>query len=104
MKLHSQSGPSSAALLVLVLFYVLLIVLMLVFAERIIANISNTNALANTVAIVAITFILPAALLGAIVYNVVKLIRERTRRRAGSKLKTKLIFFFALIALLALVP
>jgi len=104
MKLHSQSSPSSAGLLILVLFYILLIVLMLVFAEQIISNISNTNTLANTVAIVSITFVLPAALLGAIVFNVFKLIRERTRKRAGSKLKTKLILFFALVALLALVP
>jgi two-component system nitrogen regulation sensor histidine kinase NtrY len=104
LKLHGYTTPSSTGLLILVLFYILLIGLILVFAGQLIANISETGSFANTLAIVTITFVLPIVLLIAIVYNVVKLIRERTRRRAGSKLKTRLLAFFTLIALLSLIP
>ena len=104
MKLHSPTTPSSVGLLILVLFYILLIGLILVFAGQLIANISETGSSANTLAIIAITFVLPTVLLGAIIYNIVKLVRERTHRRAGSKLKTRLLAFFALIALLSLIP
>lgn len=104
MKLHSPTAPSSVGLLILVLFYILLIGLILAFAGQLIANISETDSSANTLAIIAITFVLPTVLLGAIIYNIVKLVRERTHKRAGSKLKTKLLAFFALIALLSLIP
>ncbi len=104
MKLTSHTTPSAVGLLILVLFYILLMGLILVFAGQLIANISEASPSANTMAVIAITFVLPAVLLGAIIYNIVKLVRERTHRRAGSKLKTRLLAFFALIALLSLVP
>ena len=86
MKLASHATPSSVGLLILVLFYILLMGLILVFAGQLIANISEASSSANTMAVIAITFVLPAVLLGAIIYNIVKLVRERTHRRAGSKL------------------
>ena len=58
---------------------------------------------ANIVAyVVAIAF--PLILLGLIVYQIVRLIRERATRRPGSLLKTRLIMFFIVIALLSSIP
>ena len=103
MRFHGESNRSVTGLLILVLFYLFLIALILFFSQYIISNISSTSPLANTLAIFVI-LVLPLLLLGAIVYNIVKLIKERTKKKAGAKLKTRLFIFFTFIALISLVP
>ena len=103
LKMTGQGGPSAITLIALILFYILLISLILVFSRQIITNIPNTSPISNTLAI-AIFIILPVLLLAVIVFNLVRLIGERTRKRAGARLKTRLILFFVLIALLSLTP
>ena len=103
MKTSSHDHPSAISLVILILFYVILIILILIFSRQIITGISSTNTFANTLALV-ISLALPVLLLGAIVFNLVRLIRERTGKRAGARLKTKLILFSTLIAVLSLTP
>ncbi len=101
--MRMQSKTSVIGLFALVLFYLFLIILILIFSQQILSNISTTSLQANTFALVVI-LILPLFLLGAIIFNIVKLINERIRKKAGSKLKTRLLLFFAFIALLSLIP
>jgi nitrogen fixation/metabolism regulation signal transduction histidine kinase len=56
------------------------------------------------VATLVIALILPVILVGAITVNIVRLIRDRAQRQAGARLKTRLILFFTLVAILALIP
>ena len=72
MKLRGESTPTSVGLIILVLIYVLLIGIILVFSGQIIANITIYGSLGNTMAIIAIAFILPLVLLGAIIVNMGK--------------------------------
>jgi nitrogen fixation/metabolism regulation signal transduction histidine kinase len=98
-----HSSTTSVGLLVLVLIFVLLIALIVVFSHQILINLAGVDVQANIVAyVVAIAF--PLILLGLIVFQIVRLIRERTIHKPGSRLKSRLIMFFVLIALLSSIP
>jgi len=98
-----HGSKTSISLLILVLIFVLLIALIVVFSQQILVNLANWDLQANVVVyLVAIGF--PLILLGVIVYQVVRLIRERAERRPGSRFRTRLVLFFVLVALLASVP
>jgi two-component system nitrogen regulation sensor histidine kinase NtrY len=51
-----------------------------------------------------IIFFLPLALLISIIYNIIKLLKERAEKKSGARFKTRLILFFAFIALLSAIP
>ncbi len=96
-------GNTLVGLVALVLLFILLIALIVVFSQRILAGLASFNAQANTVAtIVAVLF--PLTLLGVIVTQMVRLIRERAGRQPGSRLKTRLLLFFVLVAALSSIP
>jgi len=98
-----QSSTTSVGLLVLVLIFILLIALIVVFSHQILINLAGVDVQANIVAyVVAIAF--PLILLGMIVFQIVRLIRERATRKPGSRFKSRLIMFFVLIALLSSIP
>jgi two-component system nitrogen regulation sensor histidine kinase NtrY len=98
-----HSSTTSVGLLVLVLIFVLLIALIVVFSHQILINLAGVDVQANIVAyVVAIAF--PLILLGLIVFQIVRLIRERATHKSGSRLKTRLLMFFVLIALLSSIP
>jgi two-component system, NtrC family, nitrogen regulation sensor histidine kinase NtrY len=98
-----QSSTTSVGLLVLVLIFILLIALIVVFSHQILINLAGVDVQANIVAyVVAIAF--PLILLGMIVFQIVRLIRERATHKPGSRLKSRLIMFFVLIALLSSIP
>jgi len=98
-----QSSTTSVGLLVLVLIFILLIALIVVFSHQILINLAGVDVQANIFAyVVAIAF--PLILLGMIVFQIVRLIRERATRKPGSRLKSRLIMFFVLIALLSSIP
>jgi len=92
-----------AGLLTLVLLYLLLVALILVFSAQIVSDLSTAGPLAGA-GTALVTVVLPLALLAAIIVNLVRLFRERAQRRAGARLKTRLILFFVFVALLALIP
>jgi two-component system nitrogen regulation sensor histidine kinase NtrY len=98
-----HSSTTSVGLLVLVLIFILLIALIVVFSHQILINLAQVDAQANIVAyVVAIAF--PLILLGLIVFQIVRLIRERATGKPGSRLKSRLIVFFIFIALLSSIP
>ncbi len=98
-----HSTNTSVSLLVLVLIFIVLIALIVVFSQQILVNLARVDVQTNIVAyVVAIAF--PLILLGLIVFQIVRLIRERATRKPGSRLKTRLLLFFILIALLSSIP
>ena len=98
-----QSSTTSVGLLVLILIFNVLIALIVVFSQQILINLAGVDVQANLVAyVVAIAF--PLTLLGLIIFQIVRLIRERATRKPGSRLKTRLIMFFMVIALLSSIP
>ena len=98
-----HGSKTSVSLLILILIFVLLIGLIVVFSQQILVSVASWDLLSNLlVYLVAIAF--PLILLGVIVYQVVRLVRERAERRPGSRFRTRLLLFFVLVALLASVP
>jgi nitrogen fixation/metabolism regulation signal transduction histidine kinase len=87
-----HSSTTSVGLLVLVLIFIVLIALIVVFSQQILINLAGVDVRANIMAyVVAIAF--PLILLGLIVYQIVRLIRERATHKPGSRLKSRLIMF-----------
>jgi nitrogen fixation/metabolism regulation signal transduction histidine kinase len=100
LKSRRQTGTVPLNLLILILFYILLVILILIFFQQIINNITG----GNTLAVILVAIVFPVILLGIIIFNIVKLIRERAVRQAGARFKTRLILFFSFIAFLSIVP
>jgi len=98
---HASTG--SGGLWALILIFVLLISLIVVFSQQILASLGNPNSLGSVILFLA-AIILPLILLGIIIYQISRLVQERRTSRPGSLLKTKLLLFFALIALLSSIP
>ena len=98
-----QSSTTSVGLLILILIFIVLIALIVVFSQQILVSLAGVDVQANVVVyVVAIAF--PLILLGLIVFQIVRLIRERATHKPGSRLKTRLIIFFMVIALLSSIP
>ncbi|MBN1836010.1 MAG: HAMP domain-containing protein [Spirochaetales bacterium] len=98
-----HGSKTSISLLILILIFVLLIALIVVFSQQILVSVATWDIQSNLlIYLVAVAF--PLILLGVIVYQIVRMIRERAERRPGSRFKTRLVLFFVLVALLASVP
>ena len=98
-----HSSTTSVGLLVLILIFILLIALIVVFSHQILINLAGVDVRANIMAfVVAIAF--PLILLGLIVFQIARLIRERATGKPGSRFKSRLMIFFVLIALLSSIP
>jgi nitrogen fixation/metabolism regulation signal transduction histidine kinase len=98
-----QAGGTATGLLVLILIFLVLIALIIVFSQQILASLANPGSPANLV-VYLVVLIFPLVLLGVIVYQLVRLARQRASRRPGSRLKSRLLAFFAFVALLSSIP
>ena len=104
MKSLQQSSSSTfVGLISIIIFYVLLIILILVFSNQILSDIALGRTVSNLI-IIPFAIILPLFLIGTIVFNIIKVARERRRGVPGARYKSKLVLFFALVAFMASVP
>jgi len=104
MKSLQQSQNSSfVGLISIIIFYLLLIILILVFSNQILSDIALGRTVSNVI-IIPFAIILPLFLIGTIVYNIIKLARERRRGIPGTRYKSKLVLFFTLVAFMASIP
>ncbi|RPJ07888.1 MAG: HAMP domain-containing protein [Spirochaetaceae bacterium] len=101
--MRSSNGSTSVFLLVLVLLYLLLTAVILFFFQQVLLNITSEQNDSNTLALVAL-IAFPVLLLGFVVYNMLRLFRERTQKKPGSRYKIRLIMFFSFVALLSALP
>ncbi len=98
------SGHSSIAGLIALLFiYVMLIVLVLVFANQVLMDISLSRGFFGNI-IIPLAAVFMFVLIGTIIFNIVKLFRERAQRKPGIFLKIRLIIFFVFIAVVSSLP
>ncbi|MFW5684785.1 MAG: ATP-binding protein [Spirochaetota bacterium] len=96
-------GASLTGLLSLVLLYLVLIVLVVVFAGQVLSDLSFTRNPA-TLVVLGLAVLFPLLLLALIIFNLVRLFRDRAQGRPGAHLKSRLLVFFVVIVLLASVP
>ena len=98
-----RHGTTATSLLVLILIFLVLVALIVVFFQQILAGLAAPTRQANQV-LYAVLVLFPLALLAIIVYQLVRLARERAARRPGARLKGRLLLFFGFVALLSAVP
>ncbi len=103
MQQQPSTGENSAGIVSIILIYVTLIVLILVFAQQLLNEISRGTVLARFV-FVPLAVIMPLFLVLIVVYNIVRLVRQRKRGLPGSRFKVKLVIFFTFISILASIP
>ncbi len=103
MKTYGSRTSTLVGLGSMVAVFLVLLLLLIVFSRQLLTHLPELNRPAELIA--AITFVaLPAILLALIVYQAVRLIRDRARRKPGALLKTRLMLFFATLVILATVP
>ena len=102
MRYHS-GGTTSTGLLVLVLIFILFTGLIIVFFQQFISNLAYADSTANVIVVIT-AIALPLILLAIIVFQISRLARERARRLPGTRFKTRLLLFFAFIALFSSIP
>ncbi len=103
MNPRREAGASPIGLLSLIVLYLVLIALVLVFAGQVLNDLSFTQSSA-TLVILALATLFPVLLLAIIIFNLVRLFRDRAVGRPGAQLKSRLLVFFLVIVLLASVP
>ena len=103
MTTRREPGASLTGLLSLIVLYLVLIVLVLVFAGQVLNDLAFTGS-ATTVFVLALAALFPVLLLALLVFNLVRLLRDRALGRPGAHLKSRLLVFFLVIVLLASVP
>lgn len=103
MKLARPASTSATGLISLVLIYILLIVLILFFSTQVLKDISRASTLSNVVVIPA-ALILPVFILGTLVVNIIRLVRERRSGQPGVRFKVRLMLFFTFVAILSSIP
>ena len=103
MNPRREAGASLTGLLSLIVLYLVLIILVLVFAGQVLNDLSFTQSSA-TLVILALATLFPVLLLAIIIFNLVRLFRDRAVGRPGAQLKSRLLVFFLVIVLLASVP
>jgi two-component system nitrogen regulation sensor histidine kinase NtrY len=94
---------STRAILVLILIFILLIGGIIIFSRTLITSISTANPAARTLALL-VAIGLPLILFAVIIFQLIRLMRQRAQRKPGALLKTRLTVFFILISLLSAVP
>ncbi len=98
-----RQGTTATGLLVLLLIFLVLLALIVVFFQQILVGLAAAERQPNQV-LYLVLILFPLALLGVIVYQLVRLARERAARRPGARLKGRLLLFFGFVALLSSVP
>jgi nitrogen fixation/metabolism regulation signal transduction histidine kinase len=98
-----RQGTTATGLVVLLLIFLVLLALIVVFFQQILVGLAAAERQPNQV-LYLVLVIFPLALLGVIVFQLVRLARERAARRPGARLKGRLLLFFGFVALLSAVP
>ena len=90
---------SRAGLISVLLVYVFIITLILVFAGQIFSDLS-TEEIPSRVFLVPFAVLLPVFLLGNIILNIVKIIKEKREKKPGVYFQDQSLFFFSTLCLL----
>ena len=94
---------SRAGLLSIIFIYAFIIFLILLLSRQIMSDLSTDDVPARFI-LLPFAVVLPLFLAGNIIINVVKIIRDTKRKKAGTTFKIKLILFFSFVAFTSAVP
>ncbi len=94
---------SRAGLLSILFIYVLIISLILFLSGQIMSDLS-TEDIPSRLVIIPFAVVLPLFLIGNIIINIARIIRENRKKKPGVTFKIKLIIFFAFVAFVSAVP
>jgi nitrogen fixation/metabolism regulation signal transduction histidine kinase len=103
MRETKTSHTSTAGLISIILLYALIIILILIFSNQMLKDIAEGRTISQFL-IIPLAVVLPIFLIGSIIYNIVKLFRQRRQGYPGVRFKIRLILFFTFIALLSSIP
>ena len=103
MSSYQNTKSAYTGLISTVLIYILLIILILIFADKVLLGVASGNSM-SALNYIPLALVLPIFLIATIVFNIIKLIRQRRKKQSGSNFKTKLIIFFTFITILSSVP
>ncbi|MCL2480353.1 MAG: HAMP domain-containing protein, partial [Spirochaetaceae bacterium] len=103
-----MKGPypliKSRAGLLSILFIYAFIIFLILFLSRQIMNDLSTDDVPARFILLPFAIVLPIFLAGNIVVNIVKVIRDTKRKKAGATFKIKLILFFSFVAFVSAIP
>ncbi len=94
---------SPVGLISIVLIYILLIVLILLFSNQLLKDIAEGGSFPSRI-IIPLGVAVPGFLIAAVIFNIVRLVRERRSNRPGIRFKIRLVLFFTFIAFLSSIP
>ena len=97
------SENTSRGLVILVLLFMILIGVIITFSRTFITTIAGADPATATIALL-VALVLPLVLLGVLIFQFVRLIRQRARRQSGAGLRLRLLLFFILISMLSAAP
>ena len=101
-ELRSRTA-SPAGLISIVLIYILLILLILLFSNQLLRDIAQGESFPSRI-IIPLGIAVPGFLIAAVIFNIVRLVRERRSGRPGIRFKIRLVLFFTFIAFLSSIP
>ncbi|MFO7849080.1 MAG: ATP-binding protein [Spirochaetia bacterium] len=102
-RLSPTSHPKTVGLIVIISIYAVLIVLILLYANRLLTEISRGTLLSRII-FIPLAILLPTFLILTIGYNIIRIVQERKTGRPGIRFKIRLILFFTFITFLSAIP
>lgn len=103
MSSNQNAKSAYTGIISLVSIYILLIILILVFANRALLGAASGGSM-SVLHYIPLALVLPVFLIATIIFNIIKLVRQRRKKQPGSNFKTKLLVFFTFITILSSVP
>ncbi len=103
MSSYQNTKSAYTGLISIVSIYILLIILILVFADKVLLGVTSGGSL-FALKYISLALVLPIFLIATIIFNIIKLIRQRKKQQPGSSFKSKLIIFFTFITILSSIP
>ncbi len=100
---YKNTKSAYAGLISIISIYILLIILILIFASKVLLEISSNGSF-TSLTFIPLAMVLPIFLIATIIFNILKLIRQRRKKQPGSNFKTKLLIFFTFITILSSIP
>ncbi len=96
-------GPVLSGVISILLLYIVLIVMILLFAGKILSDISTGVSLTQ-LRYLGFSLVLPIFLIASIIINIYRLVKQKRAKAPGATFKTKLLIFFTFISLLSSIP
>lgn len=100
---YKNTKSAYAGLISIVSIYILLIILILIFASKVLLEISSNGSF-SSLTFIPFAMVLPIFLIATIIFNIIKLLKQRRKNQPGSNFKTKLLIFFTFITILSSIP